>query len=178
MFHENGGTEHWIGTHSFNNDYCQNFVRLYPNPEAGVHIENLIDDAYFGPQRDFTWEDLAPNAPDTVLNSDTSEEDGTGKGTASFFFATEEEPPLLWVQQIAITHPLLNIVYDYQRESTELLGRVMFSGGRIYKSAHLTQTSELGAMKNLDASLCRQSHPSSGKGKKIEGRTPLTLVKD
>lgn len=138
MIHNQGGFPRYVGNYSFEEDHCVNFLLLYPGADETRHLSDIITDAYYGPQRDFEWDLLADGAPDSIPGTDATEEDGLEQGINQVFFATEDYPPLEWVQRIAAKYPTLEIILDYQREATELLGRVWFSEGRLYKHMHLT----------------------------------------
>jgi hypothetical protein len=140
LIHDKGsGQPRFIGNYSFKDDHCRNFLRIHPGEGEHRHLSDIIEDTYYGPQQDWDPWLLAPDTPETVPGTVATEEDGESEGGINdVFFATPEWPALEWVQRIAWRYPTLEVVLDYQRESHELLGRVMFSGGRIYKQSHLT----------------------------------------
>ena len=163
------GRERWIGTYDFKEDHCVCYLRLTPSPGETDHLFDIISDSFYGDANEFDWADLATSPPNSVPGTDCSEEDdnaGGGKGITDIFFAMTEDPPLEWVQRLANKYPQLDVVLDYSWQSKELLGRVWFSGGKIYKQAHLTDFPAISAIASLEQQ------------KNGIGRARLTVVSD
>lgn len=175
IHNQSRGHPRWIGNYSFSDDYCVNFLLLYPGKDEKRHLSEIITDAYWGEQRDFEWDLLADTPPDSIPCTDTFEEDGLGQGVNQVFFATADVPPVEWVQRIAWKYPTLEVILDYQKESTELLGRIWFSEGRLYKACHLTRFTALDILEH------RETLPASQRGPvrtSKAARGVLTLVKE
>lgn len=167
MIHgSNSGHPRFIGNYSYKEDHCLNFLRIYPSEGISEHLSEIISGTYYGPQQDWDPFILAPNPPDTIPGTVATEEDGTDNGINDLFFATPEYPPLVWVQQISWRFPTLEVVFDYQRDSCEYLGRVWFSGGNIYKQSHLTLPPAVEIIEH------RNSLPASAR--KIHGAADVT----
>lgn len=165
LIQEMGGNR-WIGTYDFREDDCVNYLRMTPSPDETTHLFEIIDDSFYGPQRDFDWADLAMNPPDSIPGTDCSQENDEGNGQTDVFFATTEEPPLEWSQRISHKYPKLDVIHDYQWDSHELLGRVWYRNGRVYKAAHLTDFPAINVIAELE------------QAKNGIGRARLTVVSD
>ena len=112
-------------------------VRLVPMDGETEHISEICDDAYWGKFNDFTWQDLALSPPATIGVSETEEDDGEIWFT---FHTTACEPmeAIRFVSRVAHRYPSLSVIHDYEDISHELLGRLWYQGGTLYKECHLT----------------------------------------
>lgn len=111
-------------------------VRLVPMDFEPRHISEVCPDAYDGLYSDFTWQDLALNPPTDFLGvSETEEQDNEIWFT---FRTVEPMEAIRFVTRIAVRFPTLMVIHDYEDIGNELLGRMWYRSGTIYKQCHLT----------------------------------------
>lgn len=130
---EFGGVGRWLGQFEFDSDSCITVVRLYPN--TGKSVVEILEPCYDDEYMDYDLLSTVPT-PDAQKYGSEVFGDVHPHGYFDAFMMTKELPPLDWAMAIPEKLPV-DVRIDYQRESTDLFGRIWIRDG-VVKECHFT----------------------------------------
>lgn len=138
IYQKGDGWPGWPGFYDFPPDSCSNLIRLAPVEGEKRHISDLVRaDAYHNDELE--WDELAPNAPETLMGKYATEENYFGEsGNIAIIYSALRTPELRWTLEVSQLHPTLAISHDYSWGNKGLMGRVEVLAGKVTKACHLT----------------------------------------
>ncbi len=135
IYQQGGGWPAWPGFYDFPPDSCINLIRLVPAEHEIRHISDVIRaEAYIN--NELEWDELAPDAPATSKSA-TEENYFGDRGSIAIIYSALRNPQLKWTLEVSRLHPTLVISHDYSWDGEGLMGRVLYSEGRVTAACHI-----------------------------------------